>query len=107
MNNDYVIRMANQIADALGINPDRDQAIHDLADHLNRFWEPRMRASLLAVAGSVDAAARLSPLPKPSPACVRRPENGNRDGLGVSEHLRAILAGRPSRCALQTGCLPH
>ncbi len=73
MNNDYVIRMANQIADALGINPDRDQAIHDLADHLNRFWEPRMRASLLAVAGSVDAAARLSPLVREAIARLRLP----------------------------------
>lgn len=73
MNNDYVIRMANQIADALGINPDRDQAIHDLADHLNRFWEPRMRASLLTVAGSVDAAARLSPLVREAIARLRPP----------------------------------
>jgi formate dehydrogenase subunit delta len=27
--------------------PDRSQALADLAEHLKRFWEPRMRRSLL------------------------------------------------------------
>lgn len=62
MNTDYVLRMANQIADALGINPDQEQAVRDLADHLNRFWEPRMRGALLTLAATPDGAARLSPL---------------------------------------------
>ena len=51
MDTDYIIRMANQIADALGINPDQDQAVAELADHLTRFWEPRMRSALAETAG--------------------------------------------------------
>ena len=62
MNHDYIVRMANQIGDALGINPDQDQAVRDLADHLKRFWEPRMRGALLTLADTPDGAARLSPL---------------------------------------------
>lgn len=62
MNTDYVLRMANQIADALGINPDQEQAVRDLADHLNRFWAPRMRGALLTLAATPDGVARLSPL---------------------------------------------
>ena len=43
-----LIRMANQIGDFFGTMPDRPQAIADVADHLKRFWEPRMRRALLA-----------------------------------------------------------
>jgi len=71
MNTDYVLRMANQIADALGINPDQEQAVRDLADHLNRFWEPRMRGSLLTLADTPDGAARLSPLVQRALASLR------------------------------------
>ncbi|WP_124081481.1 formate dehydrogenase subunit delta [Pigmentiphaga humi] len=40
--------MANQIGDFFGTMPDRDQAVADVADHLKRFWEPRMLRTLLA-----------------------------------------------------------
>jgi len=43
-----LIRMANQIGDFFSTMPDRPQAIADVADHLKRFWEPRMRRALLA-----------------------------------------------------------
>jgi formate dehydrogenase subunit delta len=39
-----MVRMANQIATffkAYG----HDEAIADIADHINRFWEPRMRVA--------------------------------------------------------------
>ncbi|MDD2669692.1 MULTISPECIES: formate dehydrogenase subunit delta [Zoogloea] len=62
MDTDYIIRMANQIADALGINPDQEQAVAELADHLTRFWEPRMRSALLAAAVDPGLRAQLTPL---------------------------------------------
>ena len=62
MNTDYIIRMANQIADALSINPDHDQAVTELADHLTRFWEPRMRSALAEAAGDNHLKASISPL---------------------------------------------
>ncbi|MFS8980132.1 formate dehydrogenase subunit delta [Cupriavidus necator] len=34
--------------------PDREEAVSDIAEHIKRFWEPRMRRTLL---GHVDAEA--------------------------------------------------
>jgi formate dehydrogenase subunit delta len=45
---DSLIRMANQIGLFFDAMPDRDEAIDGVADHLARFWDPRMRRELLA-----------------------------------------------------------
>ena len=42
-----LITMANQIGAFFETMPDRQQAVIDVAEHLKRFWEPRMRRSLL------------------------------------------------------------
>lgn len=42
-----LIRMANQIGAFFEAMPDADQAARDVASHLRRFWEPRMRGALL------------------------------------------------------------
>lgn len=42
-----LIAMANQIGTFFETMPDRSQALADLAEHLKRFWEPRMRRALL------------------------------------------------------------
>lgn len=42
-----MIRMANQIAAFFnGSGP--EAAVRDAAEHINKFWEPRMRATLIA-----------------------------------------------------------
>ena len=42
-----MIRMANQIASFFnGSGP--DVAVKDAAEHINKFWDPRMRQALLA-----------------------------------------------------------
>ncbi|MCA3574411.1 MAG: formate dehydrogenase subunit delta [Aestuariivirga sp.] len=42
-----MIRMANQIASFFnGSGP--DAAVKDAAEHINKFWDPRMRQTLLA-----------------------------------------------------------
>lgn len=47
MNIQQLIRMANQIGTFFESTPDRDQAIREVAAHLQRFWDPRMRRALL------------------------------------------------------------
>lgn len=47
MNADNLVTMANQIGSFFETMPDRHQALTDIAGHLKRFWEPRMRRSLL------------------------------------------------------------
>ena len=42
-----MIRMANQIASFFnGSGP--EAAVQETAEHINKFWDPRMRAQLLA-----------------------------------------------------------
>ncbi|WP_292934232.1 formate dehydrogenase subunit delta [Noviherbaspirillum sp.] len=47
MNPSKLVRMANQIGDFFESMPDRTQAKTDIASHLKRFWDPRMRRALL------------------------------------------------------------
>lgn len=47
MNPDNLIKMANQIGAFFEAMPDRQQGTKDVAGHILRFWEPRMRARLL------------------------------------------------------------
>jgi formate dehydrogenase subunit delta len=47
MNPDKLIKMANQIGAFFDAMPNREQAVKDVAAHIQRSWEPRMRASLL------------------------------------------------------------
>jgi formate dehydrogenase subunit delta len=42
-----LITMVNQIGEFFETMPDRQQALADLAEHLKRFWVPRMRRALL------------------------------------------------------------
>ncbi len=47
MDTQDMTRMANQIAGFFnGSGP--EVAVKDAAEHINKFWEPRMRAALLA-----------------------------------------------------------
>ncbi|WP_050466968.1 formate dehydrogenase subunit delta [Herbaspirillum chlorophenolicum] len=48
MNTEHLIKMANQIGSFFSTMPDHEQAVADLASHIKRFWEPRMRRALLA-----------------------------------------------------------
>jgi formate dehydrogenase subunit delta len=48
MDTQNLVNMANRIGDFFGAWPDRDQARNEIANHLRRFWEPRMRAQIRA-----------------------------------------------------------
>jgi formate dehydrogenase subunit delta len=42
-----LIRMANSIGDFFSAMPDQAEARRELAAHIQRYWEPRMRAGIL------------------------------------------------------------
>jgi formate dehydrogenase subunit delta len=48
MDIDNLVRMANRIGDFFEAMPDADEARAGIATHLQRFWEPRMRAAIVA-----------------------------------------------------------
>jgi formate dehydrogenase subunit delta len=61
MDADNLVRMANQIGDFFSAMPDRDEAKGGIADHLRKFWDPRMREQLFAHIDRQHAAG-LAPL---------------------------------------------
>ncbi len=56
-----LIKMANQIAAFFEVMPDRAQAAAEVAGHIRRTWDPRMRRALFAHLAA-DGEADLSPL---------------------------------------------
>jgi formate dehydrogenase subunit delta len=70
-----MLRMANQIASFFnGSGP--EAAVRDAADHINKFWDPRMRSVLIAhletggegLDPTIVKAASLIRKPKPAEA---------------------------------------
>jgi formate dehydrogenase subunit delta len=47
MNIDLLIKMANEISAYFASEPDPEQAAKDVAAHLRRYWEPRMRRQII------------------------------------------------------------
>lgn len=45
---DRLVAMANDIANFFHSEPDRAAGIEGVANHLRRFWEPRMRQKIIA-----------------------------------------------------------
>jgi formate dehydrogenase subunit delta len=59
-----LVMMANQIARNLATQG-RDEAAAKTADHIRRFWDPRMRATIsryVAEGGALDPIARAAVL---------------------------------------------
>lgn len=52
MNIEHLIKMANQIGQFFEAEPDQVQAMSDTAAHVKRFWEPRMRQTLIDYAAA-------------------------------------------------------
>ncbi len=55
MDTPSVVRLANDIADQFSHRPE-PAAVEAVADHVRKFWDPRMREQLMALArdGHVD-----------------------------------------------------
>jgi formate dehydrogenase subunit delta len=47
MNIQHIVKMANQIGQFFESEPDQNQAINDVASHLKRFWDPKMRRAIV------------------------------------------------------------
>lgn len=48
MNNiDHLIRLANRIGAFFEAMPRHDDSIEGIANHIHKFWEPRMRIAML------------------------------------------------------------
>jgi len=52
MNIQHLVKMANQIGQFFEAEPDQAQAASDVATHLKRFWDPRMRKAIVAHVGN-------------------------------------------------------
>lgn len=65
-----LVRMANQIATFFHSKP-REEGIAGVAEHINKFWEPRMRRHFFEI---VDAGGEgLKPIVTEAASLVRRP----------------------------------
>ena len=52
---DNLVTMANQIGTFFASYPDREEASTEIANHLQRYWAPRMRIQLYAHIDAGDA----------------------------------------------------
>lgn len=73
MDIENLVHMANRIGEFFQAMPDRDEGLEGIAQHLRKFWEPRMRRALLS---HLDATAGAGLLP-----IVRESLLGHRDTL--------------------------
>ncbi|MGH8169735.1 MAG: formate dehydrogenase subunit delta [Steroidobacteraceae bacterium] len=56
MNIDLLIKMANEISAYFASEPDTEQAAKEVAGHLRRYWEPRMRRQIITYYGQRQGA---------------------------------------------------
>lgn len=66
-----IVRMANQIATFFLSQPE-EVRVAGVANHINKFWEPRMRRQFFAIVD--DGGADLLPLVLDASRQVKRPE---------------------------------
>jgi formate dehydrogenase subunit delta len=64
MNVDNLIEMANRIGEFFDSMPDHEEAVDGVADHIRRFWEPRMRLAILNAIDNPEASASMEPIVK-------------------------------------------
>ena len=57
-----LIRMINRIGEFFEAMPDREEAVEGIAQHIQKFWEPRMRLQILAALAQPDQAELIAPL---------------------------------------------
>jgi formate dehydrogenase subunit delta len=48
MHIDYLIKMANDIGDFFNSDPDKEAAAASIHLHMQRFWDPRMKKTIIA-----------------------------------------------------------
>lgn len=48
MDSEYLVRMANDISHFFASESDHEEAARNVLAHFKRFWDPRMRAQIVA-----------------------------------------------------------
>lgn len=48
MHIENLVRMANDIGNFFASEPDKEEAARNIKLHIRRYWEPRMRAQIVA-----------------------------------------------------------
>ena len=71
MQNQDMVRMANQMADFFKSYGDQE-AIEGIADHINKFWDPSMRRDFFVLVDS--GGAGLGDLVKKAAVTIKRPK---------------------------------
>lgn len=83
MKDEDLIRMANQIADFFEPYP-HDKAVAGVADHIDSFWEPRMRLQLCDM---MDRGGEgLSPLAKEGAQKVHEATRAQADAAAPTDN---------------------
>lgn len=72
MKPEKLVYMANQIATFFTSKP-HDEGVEGVAVHINKFWEPRMRAQLFAIAEADDGHG-LAALVREALPAIRKPD---------------------------------
>ncbi|MEO3998005.1 formate dehydrogenase subunit delta [Mesorhizobium sp. CAU 1732] len=81
-----IIRMANQIGTFFLSKP-HDEGVAGVAEHINKFWEPRMRGHFFEV---MDAGGEpLLPIVREAAAAIRRPNAPPGVGMGAGDKANA------------------
>jgi formate dehydrogenase subunit delta len=93
MNIDLLIKMANQITEFWEGEAGEDLAVKEVATHLRRYWEPRMRGQMITYyeerqgAGLNDVAKRAVELL----AAEAKPPNGVEAVVDKGENRSKLL----------------
>jgi formate dehydrogenase subunit delta len=69
MSAEHLVQMANDIGHFFAAEPQRSDAIAGIANHMQRFWDPRMRRQILAHLQA--GGAGLEDLPREAVATLK------------------------------------
>ncbi|MFM2348092.1 MAG: hypothetical protein RL654_2845 [Pseudomonadota bacterium] len=78
-----LVRLANRIGEFFAAFPERDEALDGIAQHLAKFWAPRMRRGLCAHLDGPAQGEGLAPLVREAVLTRRgqiEPDSGPRSG---------------------------
>ncbi|TIT03073.1 MAG: formate dehydrogenase [Mesorhizobium sp.] len=92
-----LVRMANQIAAFFHSKP-REEGIAGVAEHINKFWEPRMRRQLFEMLDS--GGEGFNELVVAASTGIRRPSAP--EGPGFSANGKAEIAVASQKVGQQT-----
>lgn len=73
MNIERLISMANDIGNFFGGEPRKEDAVAGVANHIRRFWDPRMRKQILEYASG--GGAELSEHVRSAVLSLAEPQN--------------------------------